>query len=61
MDQSVRDNLKQQRLNDYEAQMYLLEMDIVALEAVGDTVRVSESRNLLEQMKRAYRAVEELA
>lgn len=48
--------LKKQRLEQYEKQMFILEMDITALQAVGDDV--TEASKSLEDLKKAHAAVE---
>ena len=56
----IKKKMKEQRLKQYQQQMFALQMDIAALEAIGDTERVKEAYKALEDVKKAYKAVEAL-
>jgi hypothetical protein len=56
--QDMKDILKEQRLEDYRAQIFNLEMDLVAFEAIEDETMISKTKKSLEAGKKAYAAVE---
>jgi hypothetical protein len=60
MNNELRDKLKSQRLEDYQAQMFILQMDIAALEAIGDAEKVEMCKSTLDMMQKSYKAVEAL-
>jgi hypothetical protein len=60
MNNELRDKLKAQRLEDYQAQMFILQMDIAALEAIGDTENIEKCKTTLDMMQKSYKAVEAL-
>jgi hypothetical protein len=60
MNQELKDKLKAQRLEDYQAQMFILQMDIAALEAIGDTENVEKCKTTLDMMQKSFKAVEAL-
>jgi hypothetical protein len=60
MNAELKDKLKSQRLEDYQAQMFILQMDIVALEAIGDTENLDKCKSTLDMMQKSYKAVEAL-
>jgi hypothetical protein len=60
MNNELRDKLKSQRLEDYQAQMFILQMDITALEAIGDAEKVEICKSTLDMMQKSYKAVEAL-
>ena len=60
LDQQTRERLKQERLEQYKRQMFVIKMDMAALEAVGDTERLQEAQKAYADLERAYKAVEAL-
>lgn len=56
--QEVKDNLKQQRLSQYQARIFGAQMDIVAYEAVGDKARQTAVEKLLTDLVTSYYAIE---
>lgn len=55
--QEIKDRMKQERLTQYQAQLYSLEMDLKAYEAVGDQNMIEQTQKAIEQGKKAYQAV----
>lgn len=60
MNPELKEKLKSDRLQDYEAQMFILQMDIAALEAIGDTENAERCKESLSMMEKSYAAVEAL-
>lgn len=58
MNQELRDRLKAERLQDYEAQIFILSMDIAALEAIGETEKADKCKVTIEMLEKSYKAVE---
>lgn len=57
MNQELKDRLKSERLADYEAQIFIIQMDIAALEAIGDTENLDKCKKTLDMMQKSYDAV----
>lgn len=60
MNEEMKDNLKADRLRDYQAQMFILQMDVAALEAIGDTENSELCKQSLDMLGKSYKAVEAL-
>jgi len=60
IEQDLKDRLKRQRLDQYKAQAFTLQMDIAALKAVGDVVELRKAEQALESVIKAYNVVEVL-
>lgn len=60
MNEELRDKLKSDRLRDYQAQMFILKMDIAALEAIGDAENAELCKQSLDMIEKSYKAVEAL-
>lgn len=56
--QEVRDQLKQERLQQYAIRIYQARMDITAYKAVGDKERLTHSEMSLNSFIVAYQAIE---
>lgn len=56
--QEMKDHLKEQRLEQYRVQIFNLEMDLVAFEALKDESNIAKTKQSLEAGKKAYAAVE---
>lgn len=54
----VKETMKSKRLEQYQVQIFAIEMDIVAFTAVGDTEQVVKSEKELAILQQAYAAVE---
>jgi len=50
--------LKERRLQQYQQQIFELEMDMVALAAIGKSMEAEDKHQAIESMKLAYSAVE---
>lgn len=48
------------RLEDYSAKIFALEMDLNALEAIGDSEGTKTTNQRLDSLRKAYKAVEEM-
>jgi len=55
-----KERLKQERLLNYQIQMFNLRMSRTAYEAVGDTAKVKECDEELRRLQTAYEAVERM-
>lgn len=53
----MKDHLKTERLTQYMARMFQMQMDIAAYEAVGDEERLQLAQKQLETLTTAYDAV----
>lgn len=60
LSEEMKAKLKEQRLAQYRQQAFVLQMDLAALEAVGDSQKAAETRSALEDVQKAYTAVEVL-
>jgi flagellar biosynthesis chaperone FliJ len=58
IDPALKEKMKEQRLSQYQQQIFTLEMDIAALEAVGDEKGLEKAKKSLEDLHKAYAAVE---
>lgn len=58
MEQELKDRLRAERLQGYETQIYILQMDVAALEAIGETKKAEECKDTIELLERSYKAVE---
>lgn len=56
--QELKDKLKQQRLDQYRVQVYNLQMDLAASEAIGDKQMIEHTKKAIEDGHKAYKAVE---
>ena len=56
--QELKEKLKQQRLDQYRAQIYNLQMDLAAYEAIGDQQMIEHTKQGIEAGEKAYKAVE---
>jgi hypothetical protein len=50
--------MKNHRLTEYKGKIFNLQMDIAALEAIGDTVQADTTAKVLSDIQKAYNAVE---
>jgi len=55
-----KERLKQERLLNYQMQMFNLKMTKTAYEAVGDVEKVEECEQELKRLQTAYEAVERM-
>lgn len=58
IDPALKEKMKEQRLSQYQQQIFTLEMDVVALEAIGDDQGLQKAKKSLEDLHKAYEAVE---
>ena len=58
MEQELKDRLKAERLQGYEKQIFIFQMDVAALEAIGETEKAERCKEAIEQLERSYKAVE---
>lgn len=58
MPTELREKMKEQRLNQYRTQIFTLEMDLKALDAVGNTAEAVKVKQSIEDLTKAYAAVE---
>jgi hypothetical protein len=58
IEQEMKDQMKEHRLNQYKQQIFTLQMDIVALKAVGDKEGLLKAGKSLEGLEKAFAAVE---
>lgn len=58
--QEIKDNMKAQRLREYQMKIFNFQMDIAAGESVGDQEFVKESKKKISELEKAYQAVEAL-
>ena len=58
MEQELKDRLKAERLQGYDTQIYILQMDVAALEAIGETEKAEMCKEAIAQLERSYKAVE---
>lgn len=58
MDQELKEQLKAARLKDYQAQMFILSMDVGALEAIGETEQADKCKDAIGKLEKSYKAVE---
>ncbi len=56
LDETLKEKMKEQRLNQYKQQLFALEMDLVALTAIGDPTE--QVKKTIEGIKKAYAAIE---
>ena len=56
--QALKDKMKEQRLNQYRSQLFALEMDKAALEAVDKQAEAAQAQSAIEELLKAYIAVE---
>lgn len=58
MDQQLKEQLKSARLKDYETQIFILRMDVAALEAIGETEKADKCKDAIDKLEKSYKAVE---
>lgn len=58
LDKAVKEELKRKRLEQYKIQLYNLQMDLAAFEAIGDQEMIQKTKEAIEQGLKAYNAVE---
>lgn len=54
----LKNQLKQQRLDQYRAQIFSLQMDLAAYEAIGEQTMIDQTKKSIESGEKAYAAVE---
>lgn len=54
----IKEKLKADRLQQYLIRMYNVRMDLEAYRAVGDLDRLITSENALDELNKAYNAIE---
>jgi hypothetical protein len=57
IDTATKDKLKVARLTEIERKYYNLQLDVIALEAVGDIERVNEMKKIMADVQKAYDAI----
>lgn len=60
LDRVIKNNLKEQRLNEYKQKIFMLQMDLVALKTVNDTEGIKLITDRIEALVKAYKAVKEM-
>lgn len=60
MIEELKEKLKSDRLQDYQAQIFILQMDVAALEAIGDTEKAELCKQSLAMLEKSHKAVEAL-
>lgn len=60
MIEELKEKLKSDRLQDYQAQMFILQMDVAALEAIGDIEKAELCKQSFAMLEKSYKAVEAL-
>lgn len=55
-----KEKMINRRLEEYSAKIFALDMDLKALEAIGDEEGVKTTEQRLESLRKAYKAVEEM-
>lgn len=58
IDAEVKQQLRAARLNQYKNQIYALQMDLAAFEAIDDEANIKFTKKALEEGIKAYQAVE---
>jgi ribosomal protein L18 len=56
----LKDKLKEQRLNEYKQRIFVHQMNYEACKAIGDEVGMDTATKGIEQIKQAYKAIEEM-
>jgi hypothetical protein len=56
----LKDKLKEQRLNEYKQRLFVQQMNYEACKAVDDKVGMDSATKGIEQIKQAYKAIEEM-
>lgn len=59
--EDMKKRMKEERLKQYQAQLFNLKMDLAAYTAVGDEEMISKTQVAIQQGEAAFRAVEEMA
>lgn len=60
LDRVIKNNLKEQRLNEYKQKIFMLQMDLVALKTVNDTEAIKLITDRIEALVKAHKAVKEM-
>lgn len=58
IEKELKDKLKQQRLDQYKMQIFNLEMDLAAHQALADMGSIERTQKAIEDGRKAYKAVE---
>jgi hypothetical protein len=56
----LKDKLKEQRLNEYKQRLFVQQMNYEACKSVDDKVGMDTATKGIEQIKQAYKAIEEM-
>lgn len=60
IEKELKDQIKSNRLHTLQQRYYDLYLDLISLEAVGNTARAEEIKNEMEKIKKVYQVVEEV-
>lgn len=60
IEKGLKDQIKSNRLHTLQQRYYDLYLDLISLEAVGNTARAEEIKNEMEKIKKVYQVVEEV-
>lgn len=56
--QAIKDHMKTERLNQYHARIFSVQMDIAAYQAISDDMRIVQAQKNLDDLITSYYAVE---
>lgn len=57
VDAAIKESIKANRLADLQRRYYNLQLDVTALEAVGDMARAEEIKKIMDNIQMAYDAI----
>lgn len=58
LDVATKNNLKEQRLNEYKQKIFIKQMDYEACKSIDDKKSMSDISEHIESLKKAYKAIE---
>lgn len=58
LSEELKAHMKSERLQQYRARIFSIEMDVVAYTAVGDNVRLEQAQKNLADLLLSYQAIE---